>query len=714
VGAVNTLATGAIFLALSYALPAAIAYTIAFSIGILFSVSVTPRLVFREGAVPTRRVAYAAWYVVVYFVGLGLVFELRDLLGLDRVVVVGVTAGTTAILSYLGARRLFAPVGAPGRVHERRNRFGLPTLRLVSGASQAAEGAALTRVSNRAWGRHDLLILLILVLVAAVLPLITSAYAGSLEIARLDDWSYRRIAEDLADTGRVEMDGAAETMLLGQIMLTQPLLWLSGGQPWAFTAAGFGFATAAVVGAYAMTRQVLPPGRAAIAALMLPLFPGYLAYATSYMNDVPAMATQFLAVAFGAVAVSRRPTAIGWLILALGVGCLAFSTRHFALAAPGAVLLAIIATEPRRIRTWVLVIGTIAACLAIQGFRSSLPGQLGEVERDLLHVLRLPQALVTIALVLLPAVVVSIAVSGRYWLRRDVLAGVTVGAAVVAIELAKWVRWGSFPHALMDGLVTARGVPGSSFMFGLRPDVFERPVWAAINLLALASVVVAGGAIAGAAGMRVRGNAASIGRILRPIGSPAGVIGAFTLLAAGGMAAFGFFWISFDRYFWPIVPPLAALLMMDPPATTSVTTNRALGTTSARTLTFAHGALLGVVALVFMANSHAFDSARWRAGELLVSAGVPADQIDAGYEWMGFHSTEQATPADRVPAAIWYRGWWRDFQMCGLASSSDIHPPNGVVVGKVPYRLNLVAGPIAELWLYTFDDPACIDAASSP
>jgi putative flippase GtrA len=108
------LVTGAIFLVLSYMIEPTLAYTIAFGSGILFSVSVTPRLVFRGQASIVKRIAYAGWYVVVYIVGLGLVSILGDRLGLERRVVVLLTAATTAALSYLGARYLFVSGEASG------------------------------------------------------------------------------------------------------------------------------------------------------------------------------------------------------------------------------------------------------------------------------------------------------------------------------------------------------------------------------------------------------------------------------------------------------------------------------------------------------------------------------------------------------------------------------------------------------------------------
>ena len=107
VGGTNTLVTGGIFLALSSAVAPAVAYTAAFVIGVAFAVVVTPRFVFSERAPHHRRALYGAWNLLVYLVGLGVVYVVHDVLGLDRWVIVAVTVPTTAILGFLGARRLF-------------------------------------------------------------------------------------------------------------------------------------------------------------------------------------------------------------------------------------------------------------------------------------------------------------------------------------------------------------------------------------------------------------------------------------------------------------------------------------------------------------------------------------------------------------------------------------------------------------------------------
>ena len=113
VGLANTVATGTIFYVLAGAMPAPIAYTIAFAIGVGFAVAVTPRFVFLVRPRGSRRAAYAIWYLVVYAIGLGVVYLLDDLLHVDHARVVVLVVLTTAALSFLGGRAIL--VTAIGR-----------------------------------------------------------------------------------------------------------------------------------------------------------------------------------------------------------------------------------------------------------------------------------------------------------------------------------------------------------------------------------------------------------------------------------------------------------------------------------------------------------------------------------------------------------------------------------------------------------------------
>ena len=54
------------------------------------------------------------------------------------------------------------------------------------------------------------------------------------------------------------------------------------------------------------------------------------------------------------------------------------------------------------------------------------------------------------------------------------------------------------------------------------------------------------------------------------------------------------------------------------------------------------GALLIVIASSAVAltlNENAFSAARWAMGRTAIQHGIAAENVDAGYEWVGFHAT---------------------------------------------------------------------------
>jgi putative flippase GtrA len=104
VGAVNTLLTGGLFYTLTFVWPAWFAYTVAFTLGIVFVATVSPRLVFQARPSASRRAAYTLWYFAVYLVGLASVRVLDDLMRLDHLFVVVLTVAVTATLGFVGGR----------------------------------------------------------------------------------------------------------------------------------------------------------------------------------------------------------------------------------------------------------------------------------------------------------------------------------------------------------------------------------------------------------------------------------------------------------------------------------------------------------------------------------------------------------------------------------------------------------------------------------
>jgi hypothetical protein len=562
-------------------------------------------------------------------------------------------------------------------------------------------------VARLGWGGQDVWAVGGLLLIAVVLPLLVGAVAGSLDIPRNDDWSYRRIAVEFARTGRLVLDGASQTMLVGQLVVALPFLWLSGLESWAFIVIGVIFATGLTITAYVLARCLLPPRLAVIPALSLALFPGYLAYATSFMTDVPAMAALFACLALGMVALERRPVPIGWLVASVVVGFYAFSIRDFAVAAPASVLVAAILAEPRRARPWLVGAVIACCCVGLYVWRATLPGQLGDVvpRQDLTDGL----SIASVAFVALPAAIVGAARWRGHWRWSDVTVGALVGLILVGIVLIEWDGKPTFPQVLLENLTSQWGVPAQGYLIGGRPILIPDPAWTAVNLLALGSTVLVLAIGAGVAGAHIRRCGLSISRLGRCLASAPAILLLFVVAIVIGLTAFGLRWLIFDRYFWPIIPPLATLFLYVP---ADLLAQRSGATSRSRALVAPvsaglFAAVLVAMSVMYLANSHAFDVARWRGGQRLLELGIPAARIDAGYEWVGFHSTTLAKAASPTPAVIWYRGWWPTFQPCGVVSSVAQDVPGARLEGTIKYDLHLLAGPIETLYLYRINSPDC-------
>jgi hypothetical protein len=554
--------------------------------------------------------------------------------------------------------------------------------------------------------RHrDVAVLLGLLALGVGLPLLVSTIAGSLEIPRNDDWSYRRIATEFARTGRLVLDGAAQTMLIGQIAITQPLLWISGAQPWAFAVAGAFFASAAVCSAYALARQLVEPRSGAICALLVLLFPGFLAYATSFMSDVPAVAAQWACLAAAGVAFRRSPIERRWLLLSLAFGIVGFSIREFAIAAPVAVLAGLVLAEPRRPRTWVLAGVVVAVAAVLLLWRAGLPGQLGTVSPRPATFERVPLALSSTTMVLLPAALIAFARRRRRWHRLDLLIGANVGLLLLLPRLLDAATNVYLPESVMENLTTRWGVPWPDYILGGRPVLIADAAWWGLNLLALVSTLVVPTIAAAAIGEHARRmRPRSLLGYIQQLGSVSGVFLLYCALVAAGLIVYAVILPLYDRYLWALIPPASALLLYDP-IFQHQSANR--GEWVARGGAVISSAALAALSLVFLLNSHAFDAARWRAGSRLVETGISAASVDAGYEWMGYHAMTRATAADPLPARIWYEGWWPDFRLCGFASSTPDIIPDARLLGTIDYRLYLVAGPTATIHLYGLDAPTC-------
>jgi hypothetical protein len=561
---------------------------------------------------------------------------------------------------------------------------------------------------------RDPLMIALLVAVGVGLPVLLGVVSGALTIPHNDDFNYRRVALGLYQTGQVQLTGWTVMSLIGQLVIVEPALWVSGGASWAFAAATAILAVVAIVAGYQLVRRVLPPPLAMFAALALLFFPGFLLNTTSFMTDVPALAGEMVCLAFGARALRRQGSARWrWLAASLGAGCFAFSIREFALAAPVAVLLAAAVEDSSRVWRYCLAgVVLLAACGAIHLVTANLPGQgsvtlLADAPLSPFSVERVRRAGATLALVLTPALILAAGTWRRHWRIADAAVGMFAGLLVYGAEIIEMATTLRVPRMLVGNLLEPDGAPGGfGVLAGNRPLLFAPPFWDILNAAAFAAVVGAFAIVGSAIGSALRrADFLDRERLGTWLGSPRGLLAIFALLYGAGLIAFGLVASMFDRYLWPLVVPVSALLLQQPLVPERAVIRR-LGVSFA-TLSMT---ALAATSLALLLNSDAFGVARWRMGELAVARGLARDTVDAGMEWVGYHATGTAE-VGATPSAteMWYDAWWPSFRLCAIVSSSLLDVPGFRLeyADIDAYRLLLFDGPQEGLYLYRVANPGC-------
>jgi hypothetical protein len=211
------------------------------------------------------------------------------------------------------------------------------------------------------------------------------------------------------------------------------------------------------------------------------------------------------------------------------------------------------------------------------------------------------------------------------------------------------------------------------------------------------------------------------------------LLGLYTLLSAAGIilvSATGH--PMYDRYLLVLVPGTLAVLLASP--ATPVGRDQGLGpdvrpvsrTVRVQSLLVAAErvlhvlavpalALLALISALLALNAFSFDAARWHTGTEIVAAGVPADRVDAGLEWDGFHS------AGGSISGVFYRSvrpfqWGPNFYRrpsCVVLRSSalDRRAPNWTLLATRRYRTFLLTGS-SKLYVYTTHVPDCPSISS--
>jgi len=578
-------------------------------------------------------------------------------------------------------------------------------------------------MTRRALTRGDVTIVAALVTFGIAIPAAIAAWLGAFDIPRNDSWSYRRVLWEFVGTGHVRLVGWSGMTMVGQVFWTSPFVDVLGRGQWV---PGAAVAVASAIGlfcAYALARSLLPRSWAAGCVLLTLAVPGILLNTSSFMTDVTAYSAEVACLVFGAAALHRSGRG-RWALVAAAVatGCFGFSTREFDLAAPVAVLV-VLAVQDRRVWRAYGFAGLcmLAVCGAIYLWTAQLPGAHleslslpgGTALRQLLA------SYFTFSFCISPLLPSALRAATQPGARtgaarggpartRAALGGAVAAAVFLALGTLGLAKgWGLF----IGNYLMQQGVTGAAVLSGGRPNLFPGPLWLSLQIVAL----LAGTALAfvALAAVATRETATQLFS-----GTVQSLVAWFALLSAGGLLAYGLFVKAplFDRYLSQLVFPVAVLLArsyLGSRATTRPT--HALGRTArvggaGRVATVGLTLVIASVTAALTLNADAYDGARWQAGQLAVDAGSAPSVVDAGFEWVGTHTSEDANRALQVLPGPDYEAWYdklfAGFRDCAFVSGSPWSQPDLRLLRITTYDA-LGFAVTEHLWIYSVQRPGC-------
>jgi hypothetical protein len=461
----------------------------------------------------------------------------------------------------------------------------------------------------------------------------------------IDDWTYAWSVERLLHDGRIEvLDWSA----------VYPFAHSLWGAAWSLVF-GFSFVTlrlstlvlslVATSALYLILRELeARPHVALLGALTLAANPVVVLLSSSFMTDVPFVASTLLALLCYTRAMRRNQMHLVWWG---GLwACVALLDRQVAIVTPLAALPLLMASprgEPKRstvllalAATW----GAMLVCSLVMMYLVPPTGEMLKLVDRLQDLLTIPVArylssnlyvLSTIAFYALPALLAMATV--RHLWRRPALLVVTLALAAIMLGLA-----GEIPIPIRPGntwtLVEVGGSRG--LINGLRPP----STWTTIEMVLRGAGLLA----FGLALMSLRwpesdlahAHAASASRpSFRRLLDAANTFAIsprmpLVIYLLAYLLIANVLWFYNDRYLIVLLPVVVAL------ALGGRQRNADQHSRDVPRLAWIAVALFAIVALVGTRDALRFNQSLRDSWQALVDSGVPASEIDAGYAWNGW------------------------------------------------------------------------------
>ena len=531
-------------------------------------------------------------------------------------------------------------------------------------------------------------LLLASVLVNVLLPLVVAGVSGNLGIPHNDGWAYSKIAERYATTGSIDLVGWNRAALLGQFIFLGPLARSLFVQQ--IITGVFGIM--ALVCLHEILCQVMPERKSGIAVVAFGIWPGFSLLTTSFMEDIPAISTSFLAILLAERAIVRNssPLFVGSLICAIW----SFTIREQGIATVvGIIVVTVGIAYVRRSFRMSFVMAASMTTFALLGvfslWRRSLPNadaaQLAFTTRSFRY-LAGAAAVVFFELALIVGPVILLSERIQHWKFRSWIAALM---ALCVGGIAWHIRGtaGFFlPNYFSRNGAYAVAWPSL--------PIFSSSVWGVVVVFAICM------------GCLVIGQIATMTRShLSLVVSRTPVMVAFSALTfVGIVVALLSTQGLYDRYLISLLPIFYALTVHEH----QINRSSAVRTTVAKSRRIHVLLLPGAFCLTFIfgvsmavsLNAWARDAALWDVASEYVDKGYAASRIDAGLGWIGW-----SAPGPVVNRQAAASPWGRMFglpQACITLTSEKVDD-QGQLMEIRNYRTFLLTGQ-SSIFLYRLDD----------
>jgi hypothetical protein len=460
------------------------------------------------------------------------------------------------------------------------------------------------------------------------------------DVPVIDDWTYAWSVERLLDDGRIEVLDWSAVYPLGHS------LW---GAAWSLVL-GFSFPTLrlstlalsllATCALYLILRELeARPRVALLGALTVAVNPVVLLLSSSFMTDVPFVASTLMALLCYTRAIRRGQIHPAWWGGAWA--CVAFLDRQIAIVTPLAALPLLLprpSGEPKRSAVLLVLGATWGAMLVSALAMMAIVRPTGEMMKlvdRLQYVIQIPvttyltynlYVLSTMAFYALPALL-AMATVRRLW-RRPALFVVMLSLAAIMLGLAAEI-----PVPLRPGntwtLVEVGGSRG--LVNGLRPTFKGTPIEIALRGAGLLALGLALMSLTWPAHQPSRAQTAFTGwPVLRRLLNAASTISMtprmpLVIYLAAYLLVANVLWMYNDRYLIVLLPVAVALALG----------GRQHGAEVPR-LAWIAMAIFATVAVVGTRDALRFNQGVRDSWQALVDSGVPPSDIDAGYAWNGW------------------------------------------------------------------------------